>query len=191
MNASPFLTRTEQHSDFAEAGQPLPDRERFLWTQQRYILENIKLADTKAGFVITLACAALSTLLTRGHGLTTHSGGAAVTELTRLLAAAGVGGMLAAVGYGAWSIKPRIGASHKPSPVSWTHIAEFPTLEGFQQASRALTVDAANDGLGEQVFHLSRICHRKHLLISRAVVLAAGGGFCLAADLLLIHMAAS
>ncbi len=106
-----------------------------------------------------------------------------------MLTIVGVAALLAAIGYGAWSIKPRIGVGATPSPVSWTHIASYRTLEAFQTASRDLTEQHAEEALAEQVFHLARICHRKHLLISRSILLSVSGASVIVVDLLVGHLA--
>ena len=168
-------------------GTPIRNRAQFAWTQQRYILENIKLADAKAGFVITLSSASLSAFFTRGPNLASPQ---AINNLViAVLTALGVTSLLSAVGFGAWSIKPRIGSRHKPSPTSWTDIARYPNLASYQADSRTLTEEDATEALTEQVFYLSRICHRKHLLIARAIILAMVGGCALILDLAVLHLA--
>ena len=165
---------------------PIRNRAQFHWSQQRYLLENIKLADAKAGFVITLASASLSAFFTRGPGLAAPP--TISTLLVGLLTGIGITALLAAIAFGAWSIKPRIGSRRVPSPISWTDIAQYPTLVAFQTDARTLTEEDTTEALAEQVFYLSHICHRKHLLIARGIVLAMAGGFCLILDLILYHL---
>jgi hypothetical protein len=168
-------------------GTPIRNRAQFAWTQQRYILENIKLADAKAGFVITLASASLSAFFTRGPNIASPE--VISNIIVAVLTALGVTSLISSIAFGAWSIKPRIGSRHKPAPTSWTDIARYPNLASYQADSRTLTEEDATEALTEQVFYMSRICHRKHLLISRAIILALVGGCALILDLIVLHLA--
>lgn len=160
----------------------------FHWSQQRYALENIKLADAKASFVVTIASAGISAFFSRTVRFATHS--TPITLLLFLLAALGVCGMLGAIAFGAWAIKPRLTRTHILSPVAWIDIAQYPSLEAFQTASRTLTEAQATDALCDQVFFLAKICDRKHRLIRASLLLAMGGGFCLILDLIVVHLTA-
>jgi hypothetical protein len=170
-------TRDELTSD------PIVDRTRFLWNQQRYLLENIKLADTKAGFIMTISAAVLSASLSPGGRLSFH-----LTKLSTprsyvgtILFILGLTGLIASTLFSAWSIKPRLRSSVAPSPVSWVNIARYKGVHHFLQANRAMTEETAADLLCEQVYFMSRICVQKHRLISTSILLALIGGFLLAA----------
>ncbi len=170
----------------AATSLPIRNRAQFHWSQQRYLLENIKLADAKASFVVTIACAGISAFFSRPVSFTAHA--FPITLMLLLLATFGVCGMLGAIGFGAWSIKPRLSQHRIPSAFAWTDIANYPDLYAFQAASRILTEDEATEALAEQVYHLSRICHRKHRLINSSILLAMGGGLCLILDLIVVHL---
>ncbi len=188
-----FATVDPSEPDLPDPG-PVPDatpirnRAQFHWSQQRYLLENIKLADAKASFVVTIACAGISAFFSRPVSFATHT--TPVTILLFTFATVGVLGMLGAIAFGSWSIKPRLAHHRAPSAVAWTDIALYPDLLSFQSASRALTEEEATEALGEQVFHLARICHRKHRLINSSILLALGGGLCLILDLVVVHLTA-
>ena len=159
------------------------DRTKFLWNQQRYLLENIKLADTKAGFIMTISAAVLSASLSPGGRLSFH-----LSKLSSVRSYFGtaffVVGLLALIAstlFSAWSIKPRLRSSAPASPVSWVNLARYKTPSAFRDANRTMTEGRAADLLCEQVYFMSRICVQKHHLISTSILLALSGGFLIAA----------
>ena len=185
--AEMFVASAER-DDLVIADDQLTNRVHFLWNQQRYLLENIKLADTKAGFVMTFAAALLSAGLSPGGRISLNLSRMTTTPRGIVgagFAVLGVCGLIAAALYGAWSIKPRIRANSRPSPVSWVNVARYPTLGEFQEASRRLTTESAEDFLAEQLYFMSCICVKKHHLVSTAITLALCGGFCLALSIAL------
>ena len=159
------------------------DRTKFLWNQQRYLLENIKLADTKAGFVMTISAAVLSASLSPGGRLSFHLAGLSSIRsyFGTVLFVLGVGGLIASTLFSAWSIKPRLRSSVHASPVSWVNLARYKTPQAFRDANRTMTEGHAADLLCEQVYFMSRICVQKHHLISTSILLALSGGFLVAA----------
>ncbi len=163
------------------------DRSKFLWNQQRYILENIKLADTKAGFVLTISAALLGTnLLPSGH-LQVHLVRATTARSVALdgVDVLGIALLLGAVLVSAWSIAPRLRSSGTASPVSWVNVARYPDAESFREANRTMSVGMAADYLCEQVFYMARICARKHWLVRLSILMAAAGACCVAVALIL------
>ncbi len=159
------------------------DRTKFLWNQQRYLLENIKLADTKAGFVMTISAAVLSASLSPSGRLSFHLSklSGAKSYIGTSLFIAGIAVLISSTLFSAWSIKPRLRGNAHPSPVSWVNIARYDGVESFRSANRAMTESAAADLLSEQVYWMSRICVQKHHLISTSITLALTGGFLIAA----------
>ncbi len=160
------------------------ERAKFLWNQQRYLLENIKLSDTKAGFVMTFAGAVLSAA---GAKLALHLGDwtswhAVARDVTAI---AGGISQIAAVLSSAWSIKPRIFRDNQPSPVSWVNVAQYPDPFSFREANRGLDDETSADLLADQVYYMARICVTKHRLVARSIVLALCGGVLLGLSLIL------
>ena len=159
------------------------DRTKFLWNQQRYLLENIKLADTKAGFVLTISAAVLSASLSPGGRLSFHLSklSSPLSYIGTIIFIAGIATLIASTLFSAWSIKPRLRSSAKPSPVSWVNVARYDGVETFRNANRLMTESVAADLLSEQVYWMSRICVQKHHLISTSITLALTGGLLVAA----------
>jgi hypothetical protein len=162
------------------------ERSKFLWNQQRYTLENIKLADSKAGFVLTIAAALLSTnLLPSGHlyiHLTHATSG--LKLFVDIVDITGIIGLISALLLSAWSIAPRIRSGGQASPVSWVSIARYPDPEAFRRVNSMMSSTAAADYLCEQVFYMSVICVRKHQLVKQAIILAGIGALCIAIALI-------
>jgi hypothetical protein len=159
------------------------DRGKFLWNQQRYLIENIKMSDTKAGFVMTLAAALLSASFSPGGRASLHlaqSGGGPKGLAGAVFAGAGICSLVGAVLASAWSIKPRIRSHNNPSPVSWVNVAQYPDAASFCEASRALTEETSEEYLAEQVFYMSCICVTKHRLVAKGILAALCGGLLLA-----------
>ena len=159
------------------------DRTKFLWNQQRYLLENIKLADTKAGFIMTISAAVLSASLSPGGRLSFHLSklSSARSYFGTVLFVVGLVALIASTLFSAWSIKPRLRSSVQASPVSWVNLARYKTPNAFRDANRTMTEGHAADLLCEQVYFMSRICVQKHHLISTSILLALTGGFLVAA----------
>ena len=156
---------------------------RFLWNQQRYLLENIKLADTKAGFIMTISAAVLSASLTPGSRLAFHFSSLSTPRsyLGAALFVAGITGLIASTLFSAWSIKPRLRSIAQPSPVSWVNVARYKSVHSFRDASRSMTDELAAELLAEQMYFMSRVCVQKHHLVSTSILLALIGGFLVAA----------
>jgi len=159
------------------------DRTKFLWNQQRYLIENIKLADTKAGFVMTISAAVLSASLSPGGRLSFHLSklSSVRSYFGTILFVVGLVALIASTLFSAWSIKPRLRTSAPASPVSWVNLARYKTPQAFRDANRAMTEGHAADLLCEQVYYMARICVQKHHLISTSILLALSGGFLVAA----------
>ena len=159
------------------------DRTKFLWNQQRYLLENIKLADTKAGFVLTISAAVLSASLSPGGRLSFHLSKLSSLQsyVGTILFILGIAALIASTLFSAWSIKPRLRSSAQPSPVSWVNIARYKDVESFREVNRSMSESTAADLLCEQVYWMSRICVQKHHLISTSISLALVGGLLVAA----------
>jgi hypothetical protein len=166
----------------------LEDRNRsgFLWNQQRYILENIKLADTKAGFVLTISAALMtSSLSPAGHlAVRWAQGGTSLGLLVEVADRLGLVLLAAAVLMSVWTIAPRLRSHNSASPVSWVNVAQYADAGGFRVANQAMSAEMAADYLCEQVFYMSRICVRKHRLVTQALVLAVAGAGCIAVALI-------
>jgi hypothetical protein len=170
----------------ATADDTQSERNKFLWNQQRYTLENIKLADSKAGFVLTIAAALLSTnLLPSGH-LYVHfvHATSGLRLFVDIIDIAGIICLVAAVLLSAWCIAPRIHSHGVASPVSWVNIARYPTPESFRSVNASMSSTMAADYLCEQVYFMSVICVRKHHLVSQAILCAATGACCIAIALI-------
>jgi Family of unknown function (DUF5706) len=163
--------------------QPSVDRLEFLWNQQRYIFENIRLADAKASFVLTISAALLSASLSPTARISLHlSSAMTIRNLGALIVTVvGFGCLVSSVLYSVWSIKPRLRSESETqaSPVSWVNVARYADLQRFREANRTLTEESGADDLCGQVFYMSCICVRKHHLISTAIILAVAGGFCI------------
>lgn len=171
----------------AAADDPAFDRVTFLWNQQRYILENIKLADTKAGFVMTFAAALLSAGLSPGGRVSlnlAHHASAAHGIAGPGLAVAAICALAASALCSAWSIKPRLFSKGKPSPVSWVSVARYPNVESFVQVSSTLDRETSAHYLSEQVYYMSCICLTKHGLISRSILFSLLGGISMAMSII-------
>jgi len=164
----------------------IEDRIRFLWNQERYLLENIKLADTKAGFVLTISAAVLSASLSPRGRFAFHFAklGTARSYLGTGLFVVGIGMLIAATLASAWSIKPRLKSDGEPSPVSWVSLARYKDASAFNRDHRAMTEEQAADLLSEQVYWMSRICVHKHRLISTSIWAALAGGLLVALAIL-------
>lgn len=172
--------------EFVPTADAVIDRTKFLWNQQRYLLENIKLADTKAGFVLTISAAVLSASLSPGGRLAFH-----LSKLDSVrgyvatgLFVVGIATLVTALLFSAWSIKPRLRSHVKPSPVSWVNVAKYKTPEEFRQVNREVTEQQAADLLCDQVYWMARICVQKHMLISTSIWMALTGGLLVAAAIL-------
>jgi len=175
---------TPSPADLCEiSSNAIVDRTKFLWNQQRYLLENIKLADAKAGFVMTISAAILSASLSPSGRLSFHLSklSGAKSYIGTSLFVAGIAVLIASTIFSAWSIKPRLRTSAQPSPVSWVNVARYDGVESFRTANRAMTESTAADLLSEQVYWMSRICVQKHHLISTSITLALTGGILVAA----------
>lgn len=177
------LLHTSQEASFEVSPGEIVDRTKFLWNQQRYLLENIKLADTKAGFVMTISAAVLSASLSPGGRLSFHLAGLSSIRsyFGTVLFILGLSGLIASTLFSAWSIKPRLRSSAQASPVSWVNVARYKNVHAFRDANRTMTEGYAADHLCEQVYYMSRICVQKHHLISTSILLALSGGFLVAA----------
>jgi hypothetical protein len=158
------------------------DRTAFLWNQQRYLLENIKLADSKAGFVLTISAAVLSASLSPGGRFAFHFSRLESVQsyIGTALFLAGIGTLIAATLFSAWSIKPRLRSHVKASPASWVNVAKYKDPESFRDVNRRLSESEAADLLCDQVYWMSRICVQKHMLIATSITLALVGGFLVA-----------
>jgi hypothetical protein len=169
----------------AEATFPedLIDRTKFLWNQQRYLLENIKLSDTKAGFVMTISAAILSASLSPGGRISFHLArlGTVRSYIGTGFFILGIAVLIASTIFSAWSIKPRLRSSVHASPVSWVNVARYKNVAAFRDANHSLTEADAADLLCEQVYYMARVCVQKHRLVSTSILLALSGGGLVAA----------
>ncbi len=165
---------------------PVVNRIMFLWNQQRYLLENIKLADTKAGFVLTISAAVLSASLSPGGRLAFHFSKLESVRgyVATVFFVAGIAMLISSTLFSAWSIKPRLRSHVKPSPASWVNVAKYVSPESFRDVNRGLTEQHAADLLCDQVYWMARICVQKHKLISTSIWMALAGGLLVALAIL-------
>ena len=160
------------------------ERAKFLCNQQRYLLENIKRSDTKAGFVMTFAGALLSAA---GARLAFHLGDWTSWHVVvrGVLAITSGVSQIAAVVASAWSIKPRIYSDRKPSPVSWVDVAQYPNPFSCREANKNLDDEMSADLLADQVYYMARIRVTKHRLVAGSILLALCGSLLHGLSLLL------
>jgi hypothetical protein len=148
----------------------------FLWKQHGYISDFVKFADTKAAFTSVAATALLGALfsffLTRPSSLVTVLKG--YFDLMFVIWSSV--SLLMAVLLTVWAIIPRLNREAKPGPLSWIEVAHFESATAFTAASIAVTAPQAVELLSKQIWHMARICERKHLLVRWSIFFGLSGG---------------
>ena len=152
----------------------IPWRADYLWKIHSSISENIRFADTKAGFTAAVAGAVLGALFTLnqspGRGLRAPW---AWSQWCCILAYVLL--TLSAVS-GSWCVHPRLRGGPGRGFIFWRNIAQYASHADFARDFALHSQDDLDKQLAESIHDLSRICAEKYRFLKIAVVSGISGG---------------
>ena len=164
------------------------ERSKFLWNQQRYALENIKLAGLQGGirsdhfrssFEHQFCCPQAILYVHLTHAT---SGSKLFVDVFDI---AGVICLISALLLSAWCIAPRNPERRRGfARLLGGALHAIPDPDAFRRENSVMSQAMATDYLCEQVYYMSVICVRKHHLVARAIICAGIGACCIAIALI-------
>jgi hypothetical protein len=155
-------------------------RREFLWKVHAYINEYIRFADIKAGFCLGIASALIGTLFKSGsHELfirAAMSQGAGIWSAPAILSSGAFAFLAASIGAAIAVVLPRLWINSLKGFVFWRAISEFDTAQGFAYQFASQSEDELNLHLALHLYSLAKICRRKYIWVSVAILTALAGG---------------
>lgn len=137
-----------------------------------YLNTYVHIADAKAAALVAGNLVALGVIMS-------HTGGARNSDtLFHLMA---VTFFMFAAGTSALVLFPRMPKGGK-GLIFWEDIRTYTSVAEYQDAVRKLDLQTVEENFAYQNFYVSRVLHRKHILLRWAILFSASGAACTALD---------
>jgi hypothetical protein len=162
--------------DSATPAKDLIQEREFLWKVHGYTNDYIRFGDTKAGFCFGVASALIGALfVSKSHELFTKIGPSQWTAWSYVSLAAFLS-LAVSIGATIIVIRPRLWTHEKKDFVFWGAISAFGTETEFGAEFAAQTPNELNTSLAHHLYSISRVCRRKYMWVTVAILAAVLGG---------------
>jgi len=151
-------------------------KREFLWKVHSYVIDNIRLGDTKAAFCVAIASALIGALFaSKCHELFIR---VAPSQWTALgFTSLGAFALLAiSIGAAVAVIRPRLWTHSEKGFVFWKAISDFNAAITFRVEYETQTEAELNASLANQLYSLATVCRRKYSWMNVAILAATVGG---------------
>jgi hypothetical protein len=148
----------------------------FLWKTGSHLNDQIRFADSKAGFTVALSTATIGGFFGSGaHKVLTQSP-PAVWRITGWLTGSAFVLLGGSILLGIWTVHPRFAARQQSQITFWEEILRYGSGREFHEKLRQQSPDEVLRIVSQHVFALAEICRAKYAFLSGCMAAGAAGG---------------
>jgi Family of unknown function (DUF5706) len=174
--AGPAAERVEGVTATSRGHLAGPGELDFLWKTGSYLNEQIRFADSKAGFAVALSTAIMGGFFGSGAQKLFTQSTAASWGFAGWLAVCAFVLLGGSVLLGVWTVHPRFPAHSQSQITFWGEILRYGSGDVFHEKLRSGLPDEVTRIVSQHVFALAEICRAKYAFLCACMIAGVLGG---------------